>query len=75
MPKHPLFFLKRPLKGTRLKKWIFGSGIEGATDKDRDLLEKMEDDDTKAERKLVYGLDPSGYYKYPLVIKDLRKVY
>ena len=34
---------------------------------------KMEDQDSQAERNKVYNLDKAEYYKYPLVIKDLRK--
>lgn len=35
----------------------------------------MEDADAKAERNIVYNLDKADYYKYPLIIKDLRKAY
>ena len=35
----------------------------------------MEDNDAKAERNYVYNLDKADYYKYPLIIKDIRKVY
>lgn len=35
----------------------------------------MEDSDSRAERNIVYNLDKADYYKYPLIIKDLRKVY
>ena len=35
----------------------------------------LEDGDAKAARNDVYNLDKADYYKYPLVIKDLRKVY
>jgi ABC-type glutathione transport system ATPase component len=35
----------------------------------------LEDSDAKAERNFVYNLDKADYYKYPLIIKDLRKVY
>lgn len=35
----------------------------------------LEDADSKAERNMVYNLDKADYYKYPLIIKDLRKVY
>jgi len=35
----------------------------------------LEDADAKAERNVVYNLDKADYYKYPLIIKDLRKVY
>ena len=35
----------------------------------------LEDSDSKAERNMVYNLDKADYYKYPLIIKDMRKVY
>jgi ABC-type glutathione transport system ATPase component len=35
----------------------------------------LEDADSKAERNMVYNLDKADYYKYPLIIKDCRKVY
>jgi ABC-type multidrug transport system ATPase subunit len=35
----------------------------------------LEDNDSKAERNMVYNLDKADYYKYPLIIKDLRKIY
>jgi ABC-type multidrug transport system ATPase subunit len=35
----------------------------------------LEDADSKAERNMVYNLDKSDYFKYPLVVKDVRKVY
>lgn len=31
--------------------------------------------DAKNERNIVYNLDKADYYKYPLIIKDLRKVF
>jgi ABC-type glutathione transport system ATPase component len=35
----------------------------------------LEDADSKAERNYVYNLDKADYYKYPLIIKDIRKEY
>ena len=35
----------------------------------------LEDADAKAERNIVYNLDKADYFKYPLIIKDLRKEY
>ncbi len=35
----------------------------------------LEDSDSKAERNIVYNLDEEDYYKYPLIIKDLHKIY
>lgn len=36
---------------------------------------ELEDADSKAERNHVYNLDKADYYKYPLIIKDIRKEY
>ena len=33
----------------------------------------LEDPDSQAERNKVYNLDKAEYYKFPLIIKDLRK--
>jgi ABC-type multidrug transport system fused ATPase/permease subunit len=33
----------------------------------------LEDADAKAERNIVYNMDKADYYKYPLIVKDLRK--
>jgi len=33
----------------------------------------LEDADSKTERNIVYNIDKADYYKYPLIIKDLRK--
>jgi len=35
----------------------------------------LEDQDTKNERNFIYNLDKAEYYKYPLIIKDLRCVF
>mmetsp|Transcript_41784 Transcript_41784/g.63813 ORF Transcript_41784/g.63813 Transcript_41784/m.63813 type:complete len:333 (+) Transcript_41784:1381-2379(+) len=35
----------------------------------------LEDQDSKDERNFIYNLDKADYYKYPLIIKDLRKVF
>jgi ABC-type uncharacterized transport system ATPase subunit len=35
----------------------------------------LEDQDSKHERSIVYNLDKADFYKYPLIVKDLRKVY
>ena len=34
-----------------------------------------EDDDCKAERKLIYSIPRDTYKQYPLVVKDIRKIY
>lgn len=36
---------------------------------------ELEDADSQAERAIVYNLDKADYYKYPLIIKDMRKIY
>ena len=35
----------------------------------------MEDSDSKAIRNDVYNTPEREYYKFPLIVKDLRKVY
>lgn len=40
-----------------------------------DYNTSLEDADAKAERNIVYNLDKADYYMYPLIIKDIRKVY
>ena len=40
-----------------------------------DYETSLEDSDVKGMRNEVYNLDKADYYKYPLVIKELRKVY
>ena len=37
--------------------------------------EKEEDDDSKEERRRVNSIKPNDYQKYPLIAKDIRKVY
>ena len=38
-----------------------------------DYKTNLEDNDSKAERNIVYNLDKADYYKFPLIIKDIRK--
>jgi len=35
----------------------------------------LEDSDAKAVRNDVYNTSIEDYYKYPLIVKDLKKVY
>ncbi len=42
---------------------------------DLETLAKLEDSDSQQERGAVYNLDFDEYPEYPLIIKDLRKVY
>lgn len=38
-----------------------------------DYNQELEDADSKAERNYVYNLDKADYYKFPLIVKDMRK--
>lgn len=75
VPKHPFFLCWEKCRRRNHSSIIDlydeaaeeGSGI--------DFDSTLEDDDAKNERNIVYNLDKSDYYKYPLVVKDLRKVY
>jgi ABC-type glutathione transport system ATPase component len=78
-----LFCLKKYRKHNPLIKYILGGGKgnfiedstnEGDGDKDGGSLD-VEDLDSLNERKAVYKIDSAIYYKYPLVVKDMRKVY
>ena len=63
VPKHPLFCLRRFIKST-------------ATPDQSDQSELIgEDEDSKQERRDVYSIDKSMYRRYPLIAKDIRKVY
>ena len=77
VPKHPLFFLSRHLKAIspRLHSHIFDENAEdlGIYRQEDELI--GEDADVKEERKFVYRLDKEEYDQYPLVVKDIRKVY
>ena len=35
----------------------------------------LEDSDAKAERTFVHNIDKDDYYRYPLIIKNLHKIY
>ena len=50
---------------------VEGQSYQPVSDYDMSL----EDADSKAERNIVYNLNEDEYYKYPLVIKDMRKIY
>ena len=36
---------------------------------------RLEDSDAQAERTMVRNLEKSDYFKYPLIIRNMRKVY
>jgi len=82
VPKHPCFCLKGlKKKGKKSKRRDVDeiSDLEQVRENedqpvfDYDL--NLEDADSKAERNYVYNLEKSEYYKYPLIVKDLRKIY
>jgi ABC-type glutathione transport system ATPase component len=56
-----------------IAKFLFGKD-ESYKKHTEETIEE-EDDDSKAERKAVYDLDPSEYAMYPLVCKDIGKIY
>ena len=76
IPKHPLYFLEGFIKQSSpaLYKQIFGDEDAIRTYKDDSEL-VSEDNDVRTERKAVEKLTRSEYFQYPLVIKDIRKVY
>jgi len=82
VPKHPLFCC-RALKYKKKSSITTREKIEFLNRQESDLkniaddseLAQLEDDDAKKERKTVYELPEEDYYKYPLIVKDIRKVY
>ena len=46
-------------------------------EKNKDITydSSFEDADSKGERNRVYNLAKEDYYKYPLIVKDIRKTY
>lgn len=75
VPKHPLFCLRRFFRPkSTLYKAVYGKDEENDMD---DASGELigEDDDSKNERKHVHHIDKSEYRRYPLVAKDIRKVY
>ena len=40
-----------------------------------DFDERLEDGDSKNERILVHNMKYEDYSQYPLIVKDIRKVY
>lgn len=76
VPKHPLF----PIEGLiayipALHDFIFNheATLRNVTDDDGELND--EDTDVKTERYSVDDMNPAHYIQYPLVVKDIRKVY
>lgn len=76
VPKHPLFFLESFVVRhfPKLHSTIYGDESELIQFKDEtELLD--EDQDVKEERTLVYNLSKDLFADYPLIVKDIRKVY
>jgi hypothetical protein len=83
--KHPCFCFREIRECCQKKKKTKGKHIllndideeevieisKGGND---DFDPHREDQDSKDERNRVYNLEKSEYYKFPLIIKDLRKV-
>ena len=57
-----------------MHKTIFGDEEHLAAYQDENEL-MIEDSDCKAERKTDYAIKKDQYNKYPLIVKDIRKVY
>ena len=76
MPKHPLFLFEKIIArySKSLHFAIFGDDSILEVYKDQEEL-KAEDVDAKNERNEVYKLKKEEYVNYPLVAKDIRKVY
>jgi ABC-type multidrug transport system ATPase subunit len=79
VPKHPLFFLhflskKKATSKTTASDNYVELDENSNTPKNVDVDLSMEDEDSKAERRFVHELRGS-YSEYPLVIKDIKKVY
>ncbi|CAI2381584.1 unnamed protein product [Moneuplotes crassus] len=78
VPKHPLFLCR----AMKCKKKVhieeeFRRSVHEEENSQSDHPEELvnEDEDSKKEREEVYNLDKDSYHKYPLIIKDIRKVY
>lgn len=76
--QHPLYCLHGPLK--RISPWlhrkVFGTKEEQLAAYRGDADELLQEDaDTKQERKAVHAMQMQDYAKYPLLAKDIRKVY
>jgi len=71
-----LFFVEGYVKkfSPKLHKDIFGDDSHLVAYKDDNELVE-EDSDAKTERDTIYKLKPSDYRNFPLVAKDVRKVY
>jgi ABC-type glutathione transport system ATPase component len=78
VPKHPLFFLDWYIKvlSPSLHSTIFGDESELINYKETNKDELMdEDSDVDEERQDVYNISRDSYSEYPLIAKNIRKVY
>mmetsp|Transcript_9448 Transcript_9448/g.9163 ORF Transcript_9448/g.9163 Transcript_9448/m.9163 type:complete len:468 (+) Transcript_9448:746-2149(+) len=81
VPKHPLFLCKamrckKAARSTQEEIDMFDELDDADKNRSNDSeILASEDDDSKKERNTVYNLDRDNYYKYPLIVKDIRKVY
>lgn len=80
VPKHPLFLCRdwscKKKHRNREELDIFEEVEEADRNRENDVnILSNEDNDSKHERNTVYNLKREDYYKYPLIVKDIRKVY
>jgi len=75
--KHPLFFIKDlPFFKKKDKDQLPRISVAPRLSRNTSLFtEDQEDEDVHEERKFVARLEEEDYDKYPLVVKNLRKVY
>lgn len=73
VPKHPCFCLKKLKRKALRKSSTYSSTLNHIplTDKEKAL----EDDDVREQRELVHKIKPEEYENYPLIVKEIRKVY
>ena len=74
--KHPLFLFDSMIRqySPALHKRVFGDDKHLRILKDEKELED-EDEDVRNEREAVYEVPTNHYKDYPLIVKDIRKVY
>lgn len=75
VPRHPLFFLETTIKQNLPRLYIILFTEEGKLAKHVDTTLEGEDIDVRRERSAVNNLMKEDYQYYPLVIKDIQKIY
>mgnify|MGYP002622550182 CR=1 FL=1 len=73
--KHPLFFLKSCTQKKNKVQTIEYTEVLDASHNSVHIETDGEDEDSRREKKFVDDLDPLTYSGYPLVVKNIRKVY